>query len=209
MEEMHKKLDRGLTLGLVGNILFIAFSAVCYVYYLVYKPDNALSKFLEITAYVLEFSGFISLIVSDILISRTARMRDWLKIAFSVYIVTEAVMMTLELNSHRLEFYKPYSLPLAIVHSVFSAVVCFAFLTLDPDKKPFEVVAIICIGVILGGMMGNVMKIRIYFSIFTNAIAFAVLFGSIKFMLKREAIEIDCYGDRATVAEYKSTFFEE
>ncbi|MDE5583375.1 MAG: hypothetical protein K2J08_06700 [Ruminococcus sp.] len=209
MEETHKKLGKGLTLGLVGNSLFVAFSVVCYIYYLVYKPNNAFSKFLEITAYTLEFSGFVSLIVSDILISRTARMRDWLKTAFSVYIVAEAVMMILELNSYRLDFYKPYSLALAIIHSVFSAVVCFSFLTLDPDKKQFEVIVIICIGIILGGMMGNVIGIRVYFSIFTNNISFVVLFGAIKFLLKREVIEIDCYGDKATVTEYKSTFFEE
>ncbi|MDE6035089.1 MAG: hypothetical protein K2G36_04185 [Ruminococcus sp.] len=206
---MHKKLNTGLNLGLIGNALFILFSAVCFVYYLIYDPQSITSKILEITAYVCEFSGFGVLIVSDILIIKTARMRDWLKIGFSAYIVVEAVMMTLELNSYRLDFYKPYSLLLAILHSVFSAVVCFTFLTLDPDKTAYEIIVIICIGVILGGMLGNVMGIRIYFSIFTNAIAYTILFASIKFMLKRESIEIDCYGDRARVAEYRSTFFEE
>ncbi|MDE5833923.1 MAG: hypothetical protein K2H26_00215 [Ruminococcus sp.] len=172
---MHKKLNIGLNLGLVGNALFIVFSAVCYLYYLIFDPESSFVKFLEITAYIFEFSGFFVLIISDILISRTARMRNWLKICFSVYIVTEAVMMTLELNSYRLDFYEPYSLILAIIHSVFSAGVCFAFLTLDPDKKSYEIIVIICIGIMLGGMFGNIMKIRIYFSIFTNAIAFTML----------------------------------
>lgn len=209
MEDMHKKLNLGLNLGLAGNIMFIIFSAVCYFYYLIFNPESSFVKFLEITAYIFEFTGFASLILSDILISKTARMRNWLKIGFSVYIVTEAIMMTLELNSYRIDFYKPYSLLLAILHSIFSATVCFSFLTLDPDKKPFEVITIICIGIMLGGMMGNVIGIRIYFSILTNAISFTLLFASIKYMLKREIIEIDCYGDRARVAEYKSTFFEE
>lgn len=209
MENMHKKLNIGLNLGLAGNVLFIVFSAVCYVYYLIFDPESSFVKFLEITAYICEFSGFSALIASDILISKTARMRNWLKICFSVYIVTEAVMMTLELNSYRLEFYEPYSLLLAIVHSVFSAGVCFAFLTLDPDKKSYEIVIIICIGIMLGGMLGNIMGIRIYFSIFTNSVAFTLLFASVKYLLKREVIEIDCYGDKARVAEYKSTFFEE
>lgn len=209
MEDMHKKLSIGLNLGLIGNILFIVFSAVCYVYYLIFNPENVFVKVLEITAYICEFAGFFALILSDILISRTARMRNWLKICFAVYIVVEAVMMTFELNSYRLDFYEPYSLLLAIVHSVFSAGVCFAFLTLDPDKKAYEIIVIICIGIMLGGMFGNIMGIRIYFSIFTNAIAFTLLFSAIKYMLKREIIEIDCYGDRARVAEYRSTFFEE
>ncbi len=209
MENMHKKLNIGLNLGLIGNALFIIFSIVCFIYYLIFDLENGFVKFLEIVAYLCEFSGFGCLIVSDILISKTARMRKWLKIAYSVYIVTEAVMMTLELNSYRIDFYKPYSLLLAIVHSIFSAMVCFAFLTFDPDKKSYEIIIIICIGIMLGGMLGNVIGIRIYFSIFTNAIAFLLLFSSIKYMLKREIIEIDCYGDKARVAEYKSTFFEE
>lgn len=209
MEEMHRKLNLGLNLGLIGNILFIIFSAICYVYYLIFDPESGFVKFLEILAYICEFSGFGTLIASDILIIKTARMRNWLKICFSLYIVIEAVMMTLELNSYKVNFYKPYSLLLAIVHSVFSAAVCFSFLTLDPDKKPYEIISIICIGIMLGGMFGNIIGIRIYFSIFTNAVAFTILFSSIKYMMKREIIEIDCYGDRARVAEYRSTFFEE
>ena len=39
--------------------------------------------------------------------------------------------------------------------------------------------------------------------------ALTVLFASLKYMMKREMIEIDCHGDRARVAEYNSnTFFE-
>lgn len=209
MEDMHKKLNLGLNFGLIGNALFIVFSAICFVYYLIFNFENGFVKFMEILAYVCEFAGFGCLIASDILISRTARMRNWLKITFSIYIVIEAIMMTLELNSYRLDFYKPYSLILAIIHSIFSAMVCFAFLTLDPYKKEYEIIVIICIGIMLGGMLGNVIGIRIYFSIFTNAIAFTLLFSSIKYMLKREIIEIDCYGDKARVAEYRSTFFEE
>ena len=73
----------------------------------------------------------------------------------------------------------------------------------------FEVVIIVCIGLIMGGMFGNLMGIRIYFSILVNAIAYSLMFGAIIYMLKKEIIEIDCYGDSARVAEYKSVFFEE
>ena len=120
----------------------------------------------------------------------------------------EAFFMYCELNSFDvLSFYDPYSLPLAIVHSIVSAVICFAFLSLDPYKTNFEVVVIVCVGLILGGMFGNLMGIRLYFSILVNAVSFTALFVAIRYLMKREEIEIDCYGDRARVAVYKSTMF--
>lgn len=201
---MHKKLSRGLTFGLVGNILFIIFGIVCYIFQATYDYRSAFSKTLEIVAYACEFSGFAMLIASDYLIAVTTRMRAWLKIGYSFYIVMEAVMMFLELNSYRISFYKPYSFALAIIHSIISAAICFAFLSLDPYKNKFEAVIIVCIGIILGGMFGNLLGIRIYFSILVNAFAFMILFCAIKYLLKREEIEIDCHGDRARVAEYKS-----
>lgn len=207
---MHKQLNIGLNLGLIGNALFLAFAVTCAFYYLIYDPNSAFVKFLEITAYTFEFSGFIALIVSDILISRTTRMRIWLKIAFTFYIIMEAFMMYCELNAFQVRgFYDPYSFALAIAHSIVSAVVCLLFLSLDPYKVNFEVVVIVCVGLILGGMFGNLMGIRIYFSIFVNAVAFTILFGAIKYLQKREEIEIDCHGDNAKVTEYsQKDFFE-
>ena len=206
---MHGKLNKGLTLGLVGNLSFIGFGIVCYIYYMTFDFQTVHSRVLEIIAYLLEFTGFGLLAVSVLLICRTVRMRFWLKFGLSFYTVMEAVMMVLELNSYRLEWYDPYSLLLAIIHSVISAAVCFAMLSFDPYKNKFEVITIICIGIILGGMFGNILGIRIYFSIVVNAVAFADMFFSIKKLLKNQDIEIDCYGDRARVAEYKSDFFDE
>lgn len=207
---MHEKLSAGIKYGLIGNILFVAFAFICYIYYLTYNSGSAVSRALEIIAYMSLFSGFILLVIADVFICQTVRMRQWLKIGFSVYIAAEALMMYLEINSYKYEsFYEPYSLMLAILHSVFSAVVCLTFLSLDPDKKCLEIMDVICIGLILGGMLGNILGIRIYFSILANAVAFTVLFASLIYMTKREMIEIDCHGDRARVAEYDSnTFFE-
>ncbi|MBQ9898497.1 MAG: hypothetical protein IJM44_03465 [Ruminococcus sp.] len=207
---MHKTLSRGLTAGLIGNILFVLFAFVCFIFYKSYVPDSTGSNTLEVIAYLCLFSGFGMLIFSDVCICRTVRMRQWLKFGFTAYIVMEALMMYLELNSYKYEsFYEPYSLMLAILHAVFSAAICLTFVSLDPDKKCLEVMVIITIGMILCGMLGNLMGIRIYFSILTNAVALTVLFASLKYMMKREMIEIDCHGDRARVAEYNSnTFFE-
>ncbi len=113
-------------------------------------------------------------------------------------------MMIMELNSGSLAFYKPYSLPLAIVHAVVSAAACFSFLQLDADNTKFEVVIVAAIAAILAGMFGNILGVRIYFSIILNALSFSFLFGSIIYMRKRGDIDIDCYGDRARVAEFSS-----
>lgn len=206
---MHEKLSRGLNFGLIGNLLFIAFGLICGLYYATYDAESVFSKVLEVIAYLCEFSGFALLILSDWLIAKTTRMRMVLKICFTLYIIMEAVMMYLELNAFHLWFYKPYSLLLAIVHSIASAAVCFTFLTLDPYKNKFEAMVIICIGIILGGMFGNLIGIRIYFSIIVNAVSFSILFYAIKYLLKRDEIEIDCHGDSAREAVFKSPFFED
>lgn len=204
---MHEKLSRGLTLGLAGNLFFILFGIVCYIYYKTYDPYSIMMPFMEAVAYICEALGFICLLIAIINIGRAVRMRKWIKIGFPIYIAVELVLMIMELNSQYLSFYKPYSLALAILHAVFSALVCFSFLSLDPGKVPFEVVITVAIGIILGGMLGNILGIRIYFSIITNAFAYVFLFGAIKWLLSREMIEIDCHGDKARVAEFKSTLF--
>ena len=207
---MHKKLKLGLTLGLMGNAFFVLFALLCLWFYTVYTPNSGFAKFLEVIAYISLISGFICLAGSEFFMWKTMRMRLWLKISFALYILMEVFMMYCELHSYEvMNFYDPYSLKLAIVHSVLSAAVCFMFVYLDPYKTPYEVLIILCIGLILGGMFGNLIGIRIYFSILMNAVAFLILFIGIQQMIKREIIEIDCYGDRARVAEYRSVFFEE
>lgn len=204
---MHDVLKRGLKYGFFGNVFFIAFALICLVYYNIYDPKRLSSTIVEVIAYTVEVCGFLSLLLSMIDINRSIRMRPSLKFGFPVYIVVEIVMMILELNSYHFEFYKPYSLLLAVLHAVFSAAVCFTFLSFDPGKTCLEVAVTICFGVILGGMLGNIIGIRIYFSILTNAVAFAGLFAAIRWLYDREMIEIDCHGDQARVMEADSKFF--
>ena len=42
MENMHKKLNIGLNLGLIVNALFIIFSIVCFIYYLIFDLETVL-----------------------------------------------------------------------------------------------------------------------------------------------------------------------
>ncbi len=206
---MHERFKKGLKSCLIGNLLFLAFGIICLIYYKVYSPDSAISKIIEILAYTCEFGGFTILLWGDWLISSSVRFRNIMKLSFTLYIVLESVMMFLELNSFRFTFYKPYSLALAIIHAAVSGLVCLTFLQLDSDKKKLELSVIICIAIIFAGMLGNILGLRIYFSIIVNSIAYALLFHMIRRHVQREEIEVDCHGDRARVAEYKSTFFDE
>lgn len=201
----HENLKKGIFFGLAGNILFIVFGFVCLIYYYSYDRGSIHSTALEFIAYLVELAGFGILIYADYLLAISVRFRRTMKICFSAYIVLEALMMVLELNAGRISFYAPYSLFLAIIHSIISAGACFAFLQLDPDNKRFEYLIIGCVTVILAGMMGNIMGIRVYFSIALNALGQALLFAGILHLQKRQLIEIDCYGDRATVKEFNSS----
>lgn len=202
---MQEKLTKGIFFGLVGNILFVAFGLICLLYYYTYDAESIFSKIIEFIAYCTEFMGFGLLIYADYLLIASLRLRRMLKVCFSAYIILEAVMMFLELNAYNFTFYQPYSLALAIVHAVVSAVSCFAFLQLDPDNTKYEVAIITCIALILAGMLGNILGIRVYFSIMASALGFVVLFGAIHYLRSREEIEIDCYGDRANVAVFNSS----
>ena len=204
---MHEKLEKGLFFGFIGNLLFVVFGLICAIYYYTYNSDAFYTRALEALAYCTEFLGFGLLVYSDVLLSMSLRLRRMLKVSYTAYIILEALMMVLELNSASLDFYRPYSLVLSIIHAVISGAACFAFLQLDPDNTKYEIAVVVCIGMVLFGMLGTIFGIRAYFGVLVNAVSFMTLFGVIRFFRAREEIEIDCYGDRARVAVYKSTMF--
>ena len=206
----QEKLTKGIFFGLIGNLLFVAFGLICLFYYYTYVNDSIFSKIIEVLAYCTEFMGFGLLLYADWLLIKSIRLRRLLKVSFSAYIILEAVMMMLELNAYKIDAYEPYSLAVAIAHAVVSGLVCFSFLQLDPHNVKWEMAIGACFTLIIAGMLGNILGIRVYFSIITNAVGFSVLFAAMKFFRDREQIEIDCYGDRANPVEFSSsTLFDE
>ena len=206
---MHERLNSGIKFCMLANLLFVVFCITCLIFYKTYVFDSFLSNTLEFIAYAAEFSGFAVFIWGDWLVSSSVRFRGIMKLAMTLYIVLEGVMMILELNSYRLDFYKPYSMLLAIIHSVASGLVCMSFIQLETDNKKLEISVLICIAIMFGGMLGSILGLRIYFSIMINSIAYALMFFLILVLIKREEIEIDCHGDKARVAEYRSTFIDD
>lgn len=206
---MHERLNFGLKLSVIGNILFIAFGFICFIFYKSYEPGSIHTSILSFTAYTVEIAGFALLMMGDWLMASSMRFRTILKIAWTFYIFLEAAMMVLELNSYKIEAYKPYSLAVAIAHSVISGFVCLSFMEFERDNKKLEIKIIICISIMFAGMLGNILGIRVYFSIIVNALAFIIMFQSVRSFVEHGDIEIDCHGDRARVAEYKSEFVDD
>ncbi|WP_028517957.1 hypothetical protein [Ruminococcus flavefaciens] len=206
---MHERLNNGIKYCFIANILFFAFGIICLFYYNTYDSESLFSKALEIIAYISEICGFCLFLWGDWLMSTAMRFRRMMKICITIYIFIEVLMMILELNSYRLEFYKPYSLLLAMVHSAFSGLTCLTFLQLDPDKKKLELFTIISIAIMFCGMLGNIIGLRIYFSIIVNSVAFALMFFSVRRLIEREDIEVDCHGDKARVAEFTSKIVDD
>ena len=206
---MREKLNNGFFFGFIGNLLFIGFAVVCMIYHFTFDPRSVITEILAAIAYTIEFCGFAMLLFSDYLIWNAARDRNLLKIGFLAYIIFEAVMMVMEINSYKISFYRPYSMGLAILHTLLSAAVCFAFLQLDKDNKKYEYLIIGCIARIFVGMFGKIIGIRIYFSILVNAVSFTLLFGGIRYLNTRGEIDIDCHGDNPRPAEYKSDFLND
>ncbi|MBQ1464867.1 MAG: hypothetical protein IIZ18_08665 [Ruminococcus sp.] len=204
---MHERLNTGIKFGFIGNVLFIVFGMLAFLVLKTFDISHTLSRVFEALAYICEFSAFSALAYAEWCIATSVRMRTIMKVGFAIYTVFEAVMMFLELKESSFDFYRPFSLYLAIAHAVISAAACFCFLQLDPDNTRYEILVTICVGMILGGMLGNFLGIRVYFSIVVNAVSFAVLFYSILRLIRNEEIEIDCHGDAARVVEYSSTFF--
>jgi len=214
MNQSKARLNKCFNFGIVGNLFFILFSIICFAYYQAFGHIGDLpivDTAFQIVAYTAEAAGFIFMLFAMIWFAKTVRQRILMKLMFCVYILTELILMLLEWNSYREfvdKFYDPYGLPLAIGHAIFTALVCFTFLSLDPHKFQLECVIIVTVAIVLVGMFGNIMGYRIYFSILTNAIAFCTMFGMLKFFTNQEAVEIDCFGDKARVIEYKSEFFD-
>lgn len=206
---MHPKLKRCFHFGQYANILFLVFAFVSVLYYWLIKRYNFEVVALEIAAYTIETGGFVLMLLSLINFWKIVRHRYIMKAAMLIYLITEIIIMIIDFNAERLEFYQSNSMALNIGHSIFSAAICFTYLALEPKNTALEVSIVVTITIILCGMIGTIFKMNVYLSLFANSIAYVVFFSILRFLHSQERIMIDCHGDRARVSEYKSSFFDE
>ena len=206
---MHPKLKRCFICGQYANILFLVFALFAYTYYWSIERHNLELVPLEIAAYTVETGGFIFMLFSLINFHKIVRHRYIMKTAMLIYLIVEVVIMILDFNADKLSFYNSASMALNLTHSIFSAVICFTYLSLEPKNKALEISIIITEVIILSGMFGVIFGMHVYISLFANAIAYVTFFTIMRFLLSQERIMIDCHGDRAREVKFKSSFFDE
>ncbi|MBQ3257439.1 MAG: hypothetical protein IJN11_04770 [Oscillospiraceae bacterium] len=206
---MHPKLKRCFHFGQYANLLFLLFAAVCALYYWLINRHDLEVVPLEIAAYTIETGGFVFMLLSLINFWKIVRHRYIMKAAMLIYLITEVVIMILDFNAMRLPFYEARSMAYNIVHSIFSACICFTYLALEPKNTALEVAIVLSVTIILSGMFGTIFGLHVYISLFANSVAYVVLFSILRFLHSQERLLVDCHGDRARVQDFKSSFFDE
>lgn len=193
--------------GKIANILFIAFIVICLIYYYSLASKKLFSVPFEILAYTIEVSAFALFTVSVIWIDRLVRARGIMKTLLMLYITTEVVLMLGEFHLLPLIPYNGLSVPLIIVHVIFSAGVSLSLLMLEPQNTRVQWITGITTVIILAGMLTAIAGYRVYASILVNAIGYIVFFSAMEHLLHLEEVDIDCYGDQAAVTSFDSTMF--
>ncbi|HHX57583.1 MAG TPA: hypothetical protein GX710_06150 [Clostridiales bacterium] len=198
-----------IIMGIYSNIMFILFIIICLFYYDLYGDSGIASTPFEITAFTIEALGFILMAISILGIILLVRQRMAMKVLMATYLVIEVVIMLMDFKFLSLgDWYDGYSSVLIISHAVFSAIVCLSYLSLNHKKLPFQIVVGVAACIMLAGMFCIVYNIRIYASVLTNSFAYLFLYVAMLIQLNLEVLEVDCYGDKANVVEYKSSFFD-
>ncbi len=200
--------DKCLRLGLVANVMFLIFIVLCLIYYYLFGNSGVLHGLFDAVAFTVEFAGFFLMGLTIVGLCMTIRQRRVMKTLMSVYVVAETVLMLLDFGFIDLSFYNGQSVPLIVAHAICSALVGMTYLQLEPKRVSLQICVCIMEGLILSGMLSAVFHLRVYGSIFMNAVAHVFLFAALRYLLRQEELEVDCYGDRAKVTTYKSTFFE-
>ena len=135
---MHPKLKRCFSCGQYANILFLLFAFCASVYYWSIRRHDLELVPLEITAYTVETAGFIFMLFSILNFYKIVRHRYIMKTAMMLYLITEVVIMILDFNADKFEFFQSGSMALNIGHSIFSGAILFTYLALEPKNTSLE-----------------------------------------------------------------------
>lgn len=196
-----------MKMGRLANILFIVFIIVSVLYYYTLgKKGKAFIPF-EVFAFSIEATAFVLFAVCAVWLDRLVRARGIMKGLLIAYIAVEVGLMLLEFGVFPSIQYVGLSMPLIILHVLFSAGVSLSLLMLDPQNKRLQTIVIITTVIILAGMLTHAAGYRVYASILVNAFAYIFFFTAMLRNLALDELDIDCYGDQARVSEIPSTMF--
>ncbi|MDR1673877.1 MAG: hypothetical protein LBR54_00275 [Oscillospiraceae bacterium] len=209
-EKLKKlKLKHSMMLGVVSNLFFIFFVVFCLLYYDLHGNTGIAVMSFEITAIIIEIIAFLIMSASIIMITLMVQQRTVLKIAMAVYLLVEVLVMLADFDLIQLgSWFDSYGTVIIIAHSIFSALICLLYLSLDKNKTPLQIDVIIAATLMLLGMFAVVFQRRIYISVLANTFGYLFLYVAVMVQIDYEILEIDCYGYKARVAEYHSSFFE-
>lgn len=199
-----------LKIGIFSNAMFIVFIIVCMIYYNIYLVTGIQSNVVEVIAYCLEAIGFVFMAIYIVGFWGKLKDRMFLKIALTVYFITELCIILMDFNFLDIkDAYNPSSKVLIITHAIFSGVVCFSHITLDKEQSSMQIATAVGTVITLLGTFCIVYGTRVYISILINAVAYVIYYSWILYLLKTERIYIDCYGDVVEDSHYSSKdFFE-
>lgn len=198
-----------MKLGRLANILFVVFIIVCLIYYYTLGRKGNYVFVFEVFGYSIEAIAFVAFTMSVVWMDKLVRSRLVMKIMMITYISVEVFLMLLEFDLIPIESYNGLSFWLVIGHSIFSGLVCFSLLMLDPSNKHMERIIIVTSTIILSGMFLGYFGYRVYASILLNAFAYIFFYSAMLHQLRLEEISIDCYGDNAKSTAFSSTMFDE
>lgn len=193
--------------GRIANILFVVFIIICLIYYYSIANKGNYSIPFEVVAYSVEFAAFVLFSTSIIWLERLVRSRKIMKFLMFFYIIAEIILMLLEFQLLPFRAYNGLSVPLTVVHVLFSAGASFSLLCLDSNNKRLQWIVGITTCIVLAGMLPAIAGYRVYASILVNAFAYIFFFTAMEYQLRLEEVDIDCYGDSAKVQNFESTFF--
>lgn len=196
-------------MGIFSNVMFILFILVCLLYYDLYDDTAETSMPFEITAFTIEGLGFLMMAVSIICIILIVRQRLIMKILTAIYLALEVMIMLVDFELINIgSWYDGYNKAYIICHAVFSALVCFSYILLDPKKTAYQVLVSVSSVIMMLGMFSIIWNMRIYISVLINTFAYLILYIGMLVQLHYEILEVDCYGDKARVQEFRSSFFD-
>ncbi|MCQ2416599.1 MAG: hypothetical protein MJ071_02170 [Oscillospiraceae bacterium] len=200
-----------MKLGIIANLLFIAFIIVCLVYYYSFSKFElgALYVLYEIVAYTIETTAFVLFTLGVYWLDRLVRARGVMKVLLISYIVVEVVLMLFEFQFLPWTFYNGMSPILIVGHVIFSAAVSYSLLMLEPGNKKVQMIVAVTSIIILAGMFFVLNKSRVYSSILLNAGAYVFFFTAMLRQLEKEDVRIDCHGDQAEEKSFTSTMFSD
>ena len=200
-----------MKLGLVANLLFVAFIIICLIYYYIFaRKGNYVIPF-ETIAYTTEALGFALFILAVVRTDKLVRARGLMNVLLPVYIAVEVILMLLEFDLFipvcPFTYYNGLSQWLIIAHVMFSAGISLSLLQMEPGNKRLQVIVGITCGVILAGILTAASGARVYTSILINAFAYIFFFAAMHQLLRLEEVQVDCHGDRAEESSFSTTMF--